>query len=456
VFYNTLIPQKKLEVTNISRISVRDLAAIPGPERLPAACEDSRSGPQLAGGPEREFFALLEVIATFASPPPSEEDSERLSAARRLLRWGLQDQAGKLLPGERVAKCLRWRVPVKNRVEVWRSQKHKKAHYKNLMVCGSVWRCPVCAAKITERRRVELEKVIRDERFIKVMVTITLQHKSWESLERLYDGLAKAYRGLKSGAPWERIEKKFGVALSIKGTEVTWGEKSGWHPHFHVVFFLDQKGQKMSWEAKQEFNQVITDRFIKKAENSGFYVSPEYGVKVSFDQDHASAYAAKWGMESELAKGPVKMAKGENLSPFQLLAESVSPGERGKKFAALFQEYAAAMKEKKQLVWSNGARELFELGQEVSDQELAEAVQDDSALFAGFRDDDWKKVLKAAARGKLLEAASSGDHDLFTVYLASIGVVFGQDQFLEEVSLDVGRKKNTSQCQGCKDGGPAG
>jgi hypothetical protein len=50
--------QKKLD-TNISLISLRDLAGIPGPERLPAACEDSRSGPQLAGGPEREFESLL-------------------------------------------------------------------------------------------------------------------------------------------------------------------------------------------------------------------------------------------------------------------------------------------------------------------------------------------------------------------------------------------------------------
>jgi hypothetical protein len=448
VFYNTLIPQKKLEVTNISRISVRDLAAIPGPERLPAACEDSRSGPQLADS--------LGLIAKFASPPPQGHDLGEILPAKRLIRWLLQDQAGRLLPGERVAKCLRWRVPVKDRVEVWRSEKYKKAHYKNLMVCGSVWRCPVCAAKITERRRVELEKVISDKRYSKVMVTITLQHNRSQKLTQVYGGLAKAYRELKSGAPWERIEKKFGIVASIRGAEVTWGEVFGWHPHFHIIFFLDQKGQKMSWEARQEFTQVITDRFIKKAENSGFYVHPNIGVNVSFDQDHVSTYAAKWGMDSELAKGPVKMAKGDNLTPFQMLAESALPDERGKKFSAVFLEYAEAMKGKKQLVWSNGARELFALGEEVSDQELAEAVIDDSGLFAHLPDDVWKKILKADARGQVLEVASSGDHEYFTVYLASIGIIYSQDQFLEEVSLDVGRKKNKSQCQGCKDGGPAG
>ena len=37
---------------------------------------------------------------------------------------------------------------------------HNKAFYQGLMSCGGIWTCPVCAAKISERRRQELKQAI--------------------------------------------------------------------------------------------------------------------------------------------------------------------------------------------------------------------------------------------------------------------------------------------------------
>ena len=79
---------------------------------------------------------------------------------QRLLKLALQAEARYILPDERVAHCLRQVNPMAAGVEVLHSLEHQVAHYKSLIICGSVWMCPLCAAKISERRREELERAI--------------------------------------------------------------------------------------------------------------------------------------------------------------------------------------------------------------------------------------------------------------------------------------------------------
>ncbi len=69
------------------------------------------------------------------------------------------------------------------------SKEHKKAFYTGLAVCGSVWSCPVCTAKIQERRRLEISKGMDKayESGLKcVMVTLTFPHMSFQKLDDLY------------------------------------------------------------------------------------------------------------------------------------------------------------------------------------------------------------------------------------------------------------------------------
>ena len=73
----------------------------------------------------------------------------------RVQRFALQSMARAILPESRTAKCLRIRA-FDSDVQVWKSREHGTASYGGLQTCGSVWTCPVCAAKIAERRRVEL------------------------------------------------------------------------------------------------------------------------------------------------------------------------------------------------------------------------------------------------------------------------------------------------------------
>ena len=77
----------------------------------------------------------------------------------RAERWALKSVVNRLLSGERVSKCMVLRAPIPGQslapIEVHKGHTHGKAFYHGLMSCGSVWTCPICAAKIAERRRVE-------------------------------------------------------------------------------------------------------------------------------------------------------------------------------------------------------------------------------------------------------------------------------------------------------------
>lgn len=370
----------------------------------------------------RSRHALLEVIARFASTIVTLTGKpEEQVGAKRLIRWALQDLAGQLLPDERVAVCMKRMIPTRATVDVMHTPKYHKANYRNLMVCGSVWHDPICSARITERRRVEVEEVIAELPYAKAMVTFTIQHKQFEKLAELYEGLNKSYRDMKEGRWWHDIESSYGLTASIRGAEVTWGSRSGWHPHYHTLFFFNRRAENIDQES---FTDQITQRFVQIANRNGYYVSPEFGVKVSWDQSQASAYPAKWGLDYELTKMPSKVAKsGDRFTPYQLLIQYALGGKYATVYRDMFIEYAQTMKGKKQLVWSKGAREKLGLGAEPTDQELAEGQDEIAVLFAQLRNDQWKKVLQQGIRGTLLEVAGRGNYQELKTYLESLGIV---------------------------------
>ncbi len=85
--------------------------------------------------------------------------AEAQAAQLREERYADREVARWLVPHERVARCLRYPHPLAADVQVLHGQGPQggTARFGGLEICGSVWLCPVCAAKITERRRRELE-----------------------------------------------------------------------------------------------------------------------------------------------------------------------------------------------------------------------------------------------------------------------------------------------------------
>ena len=124
--------------------------------------------------------AALGINAKLPAPPVN-------PMLRRVERFALQSVARDILPDSRTAKCLRIRAHAKD-VQVWKSKNHKTASYGGLQTCGSVWVCPVCGAKVVERRRGEIQQAMAMHRACGGevhLLTLTAPHTRFDVLEEL-------------------------------------------------------------------------------------------------------------------------------------------------------------------------------------------------------------------------------------------------------------------------------
>ena len=369
-------------------------------------------GREEAGGPAAELAAPLGNTTRLRS---QRVDENQLN--RRITRYLLQSVIAEILPNERVARCLHLIVPSAPGVKVMYSDQVKRAHYKGLTVCGSIWTCPVCAAKISERRRLEIRPALEAWPGDLIMASYTLQHDLTDTLECVKSNLYSAYRTLMSGRAWQDIKTNWGIKGVISSSEVTWGPIFGWHSHKHALLLTQDK---LSTNDLKQSENEISARFRGILEKNGRYGHPEFSVKFrTGNVFEESEYVFKWGIDYELTKSNVKKARAGNYSPFEL-AQWAADGDLQP--VQLFREYNNAYKWSKQLNYSNGLRSLLRLDQEKSDYDLATEEDQQSTELVNILRPAWAIITKKKLRGDLLEVASSGSMEKLTDFLKSNGV----------------------------------
>lgn len=284
-------------------------------------------------------------------------------------RYKLRTSSRKALPHERVAKC---GMPILGTVGIQHSD--GRAHYNGIIRCGSVWNCPVCAAAISETRRQEVQEAIaeHEKRGGSVwMGTFTIPHNRDQHAAPLRSILANTWRSVIRGAPWKRLAARAGFCGYIKALELTHGSENGWHPHLHVLFFLDESASEGT---AQLFGCELFERWSARISKAGLgECNPEvFRFERARTSKIAGDYVAKWGADREMTAGHRKTAKGGGRSPWQIL-DGISRGS--KRDIMLFREYAAAFKGARQLTWSRGLRENYGLRDIASDDEAADSSE---------------------------------------------------------------------------------
>jgi len=181
-------------------------------------------------------------ITRFKLDEKTREYVQELDPKRhRAERYALKSVVNRLLPTSRTSKCCRWRVP-KQALQVHRSTEHGKAFYSGLQVCASVWACPVCAAKISERRRAELVTAVALAKSMGLhvkLLTLTVPHGVGDDLPTLLGQIRKSWRSTSTSRAGQKLRKLLGIKGTIRALEVTHG-LNGFHPHLHVLLFLEQ------------------------------------------------------------------------------------------------------------------------------------------------------------------------------------------------------------------------
>ena len=378
---------------------------------------------------------MKELIKSFDCVAPGErgqdiskiyEGGKILSGpGKRLLRWDLQREVRALLPNERVAFCMRRMQS--STVEVMYSPGDQSAHYKGLMACGSVWVCPVCSARISEKRRQELEKAI--DTCIKMggsvyLVTYTVAHNRYDDLEKLLHAFLSARRKSKQGWAMQELRKRYNILGTISVQEVTWSKLNGWHPHCHeLVFFASEIDV-------DDYTKLASNQWRKAAEHMGLCMN-EHGFDIVRTYGAAADYVAKygrepvhqmWGAAAEMTKTHLKSGRmKEHLTPFTMLA-LIAQGCNELK--PLFREYARCFKGKHQLVWSAHLRSRLQVNiPEKTDLELAEEPEEKVVLLGSLTREQWRFVLLKDVRGHILEIARSGDWGQVTTFLAALNIL---------------------------------
>ena len=317
-----------------------------------------------------------------------------ISQDNRISNFKLRDIAGSIMHDQRVCKC--GKVPTSGKVEASVHDKTGKAHYSGLQSCGSVWTCPVCSSKISERRRLEVSKGISQAHRMgweSLLVTLTFPHSRTDNLKELLRKQSLASRLFKERAAYKRMRKEYGIKGTIRALETTHSDVNGWHPHLHELWFIE-RGLSIYKLRKQ-----LYEAWSKACIDAGLECpSIANGVDVR-GGDFAADYVSKWGMDYEIAKAHVKKGKkGASRSPFQLLVDY----EQGDMQAgALFREYAEAFKGKRQLVWSKGLKKLFGIEQK-SDKEVLEEKIEKSTRKITIHYADWMAIVKYKAQAYVL------------------------------------------------------
>lgn len=346
--------------------------------------------------------------------------------AGRVQRYILQSVARKLLPESRTNNCQRVRQRAKQ-IQVHKSIAHGTTSYSGLQTCASVWACPVCAAKIAERRRAEIIAAMAAHKAAGGcinMLTLTAPHQRGDYLAELLAKQAKALNSFWNDRQVKTVFEAMGVIGQIRALEVTHGRKSpqnnGWHPHYHVLLFCGAGVDLTNRDGPPMLEWIVTlyERWASCCVKAGLgRPSLAHGLKLD-DGSHAAQYVSKWGLEDEMTKGHTKKAlHGE--TPFDFL-RALLENPDDKQAAALFIQFAQVFKGKRQLHWSRGLKKLYAIG-EKNDDELAQEKEDDFAVWLGtITIEQWRDVLAVEGRGAVLSIAAHGGWPAVLEYLDGI------------------------------------
>lgn len=288
---------------------------------------------------------------------------------------------------------------------------NQTAHFSGTERCGSVWACPVCSAVIRHERSEEIEKAAtrwQEQGGSLMFLTLTARHTREEGLATTLDAVLKSWSSVIRGAPWKRKAEEIGLRGFIRATEVTWGDANGWHPHLHILLFLDKP---ISPRRAADFESWVYDRWRIRLVKAGLAEPTKLrGIDlrvVRNDGKMLAQYLAKVQGEGtvttttrvhlEMARSDLKSVRGGKvgnlrLAPFEMLDPDCGLSDR--RAEALWSEYFKASHGRRAFHWSKGLRELVGLDKdEKTDEEIINDAEQGDLQFV-IPSDVWAKLRK--------------------------------------------------------------
>lgn len=241
-----------------------------------------------------------------------------------------------------------------------------------------------------------------------VMLTLTTANSRGDALAPMADAQRRALRAWKNDRRYR--DRKPAIVGVVSAFETTHGA-NGWHPHIHLVMLV--KAPTMGRALRVIAG--LRAPWVAAAKAQGLHAG-RAGFKAHAG-DRAADYVAKWDLADEVAMAPAKEAKEKGRTPGQLLRAAFDGDTEA---AALWAEYARAMKGKSVLRFSPGLKERAGL-LEVSDEEAAGQEEPRADLIDIIEGDIWEEAkANGLDRDDLRRAAKQDGRAGIRAYLAAL------------------------------------
>lgn len=327
-------------------------------------------------------------------PEPKAGREARRTANKKRDHWHeLRIVLQKMTEDDTFSKCGRLPIPGVGRMKMNYDKAKNRTGWVNVRTCRKANLCTVCGNRIRTARgnqlaaaamawadpAAELPAPFADLREKTggglAMGTFTLKHYRRTKLSELIAVQRKAWSysfGRESGKNWQKVRTRFGIVGDVRVFETTWGSANGWHPHFHVTYFL---AKPLTPAERKELEQILFRRWEKGVMRAGGYtLSRKYGVRLDVpkkgDVEAFARYIAK-----EMTGLLTKTGNKGRRTPWQIAqdyAETKNPQDR-----ALWAEYENAIRGVWWLRWSDNLNPLAKHFDGRTDEEITDQANDD-------------------------------------------------------------------------------
>ncbi len=399
-----------------------------------------------AGGLQRPEGPPL-VIQRLSLPPTATDARRQRRRASAKAQRLIAHQCADLEEAARIVQC--GRAAFSTSGVVLKRSAEGLVYPSGVVTCGSPWSCLRCSYKIRAKRARHIGHAVGThiaQGGGVLFGTFTMSHDRGEDLDGLWEILSLGWAHMTSGRKWVDFQSDLGLVGWIKSVEVTHGA-NGWHPHIHVLFFIDAPMNDFDREHEyREFRRGLRSRWIRWfARKQNRNVSQEFGTRfdpVKADEsDLIGTYCTKVGYELSMADSKIGRSEGQR-HPFAIAHDAANYGDKAD--VMLLREWIVGSKRKKSIHWSGDQVKGYVAGEvDKTDEELAqeEQVGDESLLVV--ERDLWQRLISRTdgARSDFLQVFEDGGDTFDALYfLAELGITaeISEDGPVAMLRLDQG------------------
>lgn len=342
----------------------------------------------------------------------SQENKQRrfllLDAARRILRnHNITNRNG--TDKHRTRSCLTVRFDKNEPIGITLNGNSERSAsgIQNLVTCGSICSCPVCAhKKMLDKAEMVQKSLLWAEQNGKVpiMLTLTASHNASTKLDEFVKQFKSAWQLFSSGRQWRDFKKDWSIEHWISAREATREaiKDNGWHYHMHILLFIDA-GQIRVNDAISNLSELFTTRWMHCLKSRDLTGNDEIACNLISGNNVGEKYLTKLGI-THAASGKLEYEMTGSANKGRTIWDVLYDAAFGDIRAEyLYIEYVEVMTGENWITTSHGLQDL------IADIELPVTEQDDDerlVLWHWISQENWNVVVRNYKVSQLLHIAA--------------------------------------------------